>query len=169
VQLQFGPQRKYPRLRIGRPEEANVEQIVTGVQRLVPLGLQVEKSWMRDLLGIPEPAAGAELLTPPATPSWSGSGSFGDPYALQAQRPGRRSANEIAALALAAEQLTQPAFDDLVGEIRTALQSARSLADIRTHLKTLKLKPDNMAKALQLALVMAQLAGRDDIADAATT
>jgi phage gp29-like protein len=166
VQLQFGPQKKYPRLKIGRPEEANVEQIVTGVQRLVPLGLQVETSWMRDLLGIPEPAPGAVLLTAPAATPMFG-GGFGGPPALQSQPP-VRTADDIAALAAEAEQLAQPAFNEIVGQIRTALQSANSFEDVRAHLKALKLKPDKMASALRLAFVMAQLSGRADIADAAT-
>jgi phage gp29-like protein len=166
VQLQFGPQKKYPRLKIGRPEEANVEQTVNGVVRLVPFGLQVEKSWMRDLLGVPEPAAGAELLTAPAATPMFG-GGFGGPPALQSQAV-RRTADDIAALAAEAEQLAQPAFNDIVGEIRTTLQSATSFDDVRARLKSLKLKPDKMASALRLALVMAQLSGRADISDAAT-
>jgi phage gp29-like protein len=171
VQLQFGPQRKYPRLRIGREEEENLSQTIDGVVKLVPLGLQVAESTMRQKLGLPEPKAGERMMVAPPTAQWPGGNMIGerDLYSMQSQRPVRRTANEIAALAFAAEQLTQPAFDDLVGEVRTALQSAKSLADIETHLKTLKLKPDNMAKALQLALVMAKLAGRDDLADAATS
>ena len=84
---------------------------------------------------------------------------------MQSQSPARRT-DDIAALASAAEQLAQPAFNDLVGEIKTALQSATSLDGIRAHLKKLKLNSDKLTKALQLALVMAQLSGRADIADA---
>ena len=170
VQLQFGPQKKYPRLRIGRPEESNVEQIVTGVMRLVPLGLQVEKSYMRDLLGIPEPAAGADLLVAPAATPMFGGGGFGGgnefrgPAALQS-RQAQRTADEVAALAAAAEHLTQPAFNELVGHIRTALQSATSLKDVRAKLSHLKLDGGKLADAMRLALVMAQLAGRADIVD----
>lgn len=73
IDLEFGPQRAYPRLKIGRPEERDVMQTVEAVEKLVPLGLRVQKSWMSDLLGIPDPDAGAELLGgPPAPPAGAG-------------------------------------------------------------------------------------------------
>jgi phage gp29-like protein len=165
IQLEFGPQKKYPQLRIGREEEENLSQTIDGVVKLVPFGLQVEEAVMRQKLGLPEPKPGAVLMVAPATPPPFG--GFGGPPSLQSSRPpARRSADDIAALATAAEQLAQPAFNDLVGEIRTALQSATSFADVRKRLDALKLNPENMASALRLALVMAKLSGRDDIADA---
>jgi len=166
IQLEHGPQKKYPRLRIGREEEEDLTQTIDGVVKLVGYGLEVEAAVMREKLGLPEPRPGAKLLVAPAATPLFGGGGSGNPSALQSQSPAQRTADDIAALAAAAEQLAQPAFNDLVGEIRTALQSATSLEDIRAHLKKLKLKPDKLTKALQLALVMAQLSGRADIADA---
>jgi phage gp29-like protein len=66
VDLNHGPQARYPKICIGRPEAEDIKQTVEAVARLVPLGLKVEQSVMRDKLRIPEPADGAELLTPPA-------------------------------------------------------------------------------------------------------
>jgi phage gp29-like protein len=71
VQLEYGPQKRYPRLRIGREEERDVKLTVDAVTRLAPMGMRVSASEMRDLVGLSEPDAGAELLTAPA-PSLSG-------------------------------------------------------------------------------------------------
>lgn len=65
VSLNHGPRKKYPRISIGRPEEVDVEKLVKNVTQLVPLGLKVGMSTMRDKIGIPDPADDEELLTPP--------------------------------------------------------------------------------------------------------
>ncbi len=181
IQLEFGPQAKYPAIRIGREEEENLTQTIEGVVKLVPMGLKVSAAVMREKLGLPEPKPEDELLVAPARapspfdpmqddsadPAGNAQNLQGSP-ALQARRSGRRTADEIAKLAAAAEQLAQPAMNEIIAEIRTALQSARSIEDVRAHLDRLKLDTDNLTRAMQLALVMAKLAGRADIADAAS-
>lgn len=165
MMLEYGPLEAYPRLRIGADDDDNIEQMIKGAVNLVPMGLRVSESFMRDKLGIPDPAPDEVLLTPPPqAPSPFGFDATGSP-ALQSRRLGKRSASEVALLAAAAERLAQPAFDELVGEIRTALMSAKSLEDVRKHLGHLRLDEANMADALRLSLVMAKLAGRADIAD----
>jgi phage gp29-like protein len=41
VQLEHGPQLKYPKLRIGRDDEENLSQTIDGIVKLVPMGLKV--------------------------------------------------------------------------------------------------------------------------------
>ncbi|UGA45999.1 DUF935 domain-containing protein [Bradyrhizobium quebecense] len=167
VQLERGPQLKYPTLRIGRDEDEDLTQTIEGVTRLVPMGLKVSMVEMRSKLGLREPGPQEEVLTAPAAPSPFGS-LLGDPAAassLHARMLRRRSADEVAELARVAENLSEPAFTELVDHIKTALQSAVSLEDVRTHLARLKLDPARMTRALQMALVIAKLAGRTDIVD----
>jgi phage gp29-like protein len=122
---------------------------------------------MRTKLGLRKPKPGAKLLVAPAAPI-SSFGGFGNGGALQARQvPPKRTADDIVALAAAAEHLTQPAFDEMVAEIRTALQSATSLEDVRARLRHLQLDDSKMADALRLALVIAKLSGRENIIDAA--
>ncbi|PZO81613.1 MAG: DUF935 domain-containing protein [Mesorhizobium amorphae] len=66
VDLNFGPQKAYPRLKIGRPEEEDVEKLVRNVVQLVPFGLRVSTAVMRDKLGLPDPDAREEVLGKPA-------------------------------------------------------------------------------------------------------
>lgn len=62
VQLEYGPQRRYPRLIIARPQHKDLKLIAESLNVLVPLGLRVEESEVRDTFGFSDPAPGARLL-----------------------------------------------------------------------------------------------------------
>lgn len=64
IDLNRGPRKKYPKLKIGRPDEEDVAALVKNVKELVPLGLEVGMSTMQKRIGIPAPAAGEKLLGP---------------------------------------------------------------------------------------------------------
>ncbi|MFC5423842.1 DUF935 family protein, partial [Bosea eneae] len=56
IALNFGPQAKYPRLNIGRPDEVPLNDVVNAIDKLGPQGLTVEASELRDRLGFSDPA-----------------------------------------------------------------------------------------------------------------
>jgi phage gp29-like protein len=64
--LEFGEQKRYPRLKIGRPEAEDLDAAASALEKLVPLGLRVSMSAVRDKFGWADPKAGEEVLTPPA-------------------------------------------------------------------------------------------------------
>ncbi len=165
IDLEHGPQDAYPRLRVGRAKETDVELVVKSVERMVPLGLKVEKSWMNDLLGIPDPEDGAELLAPrgPAAPAATVpvDGPPARP-ALQQQARG----DGVDRLADTADDLAGPAGDARVDRIQAIVDGAASLEDVRDRLLELDLGGDAFADMLRLAMVYAELSGRDEIAAA---
>ncbi|WP_328184639.1 DUF935 domain-containing protein [Marinobacter sp. OP 3.4] len=65
IDLNYGVQRRYPTIRIHIPEPEDLKQLVDAVERLVPLGLRVERSVVSDKLGLPDPDDDAEVLQPP--------------------------------------------------------------------------------------------------------
>lgn len=69
IDLNFGPQQAYPKLKVGLPDPLSVIELSGILKELVPLGLTVEKSWVRDRIGAPEPASGADVLGPPPAPA----------------------------------------------------------------------------------------------------
>ncbi len=74
VMFNRGERKRYPSLRIRRPDQEDIDSLVNNVVKLVPLGLRVEASVMRDKLGLPDPDKGAEVLTSPMA-------AFGAPFA----------------------------------------------------------------------------------------
>ncbi len=66
VELEWGPQPRYPRLALVRPEAEDIERMARTLALLVPLGLRVETAEVRDRLGLADPAPGAETLAAPA-------------------------------------------------------------------------------------------------------
>lgn len=65
VDIEFGPQKKYPKLVIAREEPEDLKSLADALGTLVPLGLKVQMSEVRDRMGFAEPDAGAELLGAP--------------------------------------------------------------------------------------------------------
>jgi phage gp29-like protein len=67
IDLNFGPQDAYPRIRIGRPEVKDAKLVVDAVKALVPMGLEVDMGEVRSIIGLRAPAAGAVLLKAPVS------------------------------------------------------------------------------------------------------
>ncbi|MFD1330248.1 DUF935 domain-containing protein [Mycoplana ramosa] len=64
VDFNHGRRKSYPKIKIGRPDVVDIEKLVNNVAKLVPLGLKVGMTTMRDRIGIPDPDADEELLMP---------------------------------------------------------------------------------------------------------
>lgn len=62
VDLEWGPQQSYPRLVIARPEQEDLTQLADSLEKLVPLGLEVEEDEVRAKFGLSKPKPGAKLL-----------------------------------------------------------------------------------------------------------
>ena len=72
VALNFGEMKLYPRLRIAREKREDLAALITNLGALVPMGLEVEMSVIRDKLGLPEPPKGAKILAAPAAAGMPG-------------------------------------------------------------------------------------------------
>lgn len=66
IDLNWGPQQAYPRLALHAPDQEDLTLLVSALEKLVPLGLKVEQSVIRDKFGLPEPEDDAEILGVPA-------------------------------------------------------------------------------------------------------
>ncbi len=60
IDLNFGPQENYPCISIAQPDAEDVQTIITACEKLVPLGLRVEQSVIRDKIGLPDPDKNAK-------------------------------------------------------------------------------------------------------------
>ncbi|HEC90325.1 MAG TPA: DUF935 family protein, partial [Alphaproteobacteria bacterium] len=177
IDLNRGPQQRYPRVHVGRPEDVDVPRVVDGVKVLVPLGLKVGQKQMRDLLGLWEPDKDEELLRPPAAasppspPSPTAAKKIGGRATATATPGGADQASIVRDgrddLADLAEEAGRPAMDEMIDAIRAAVDSASSMSDVGAAL--IELYPDldaaGLVEALREAQVLAELEGRAELLD----
>lgn len=172
MDLEFGPGGPYPRVRIARPEAEDIAALTKNVARLVPLGLRVGMSTMRDRLGLPDPGPDEEVLAAPAAPA-APAAAPALQAALQAERQPAgqpagqpedqpegqpedqgRTADEIIAGA------ARPPIGELVGRVRRIIAGAGSLEEAAAALENaMGAAPAELSADLAQALLLAWLAG----------
>lgn len=62
VDLNFGPRPRYPKLTIPVTEQEDIKTLSEALKNLIPVGLKVQMSEVRDRLGFADPEEGAELM-----------------------------------------------------------------------------------------------------------
>ncbi len=169
VAFNFGPQDRYPRLLIGRPDELPIGAVVDAVAKLVPVGLRVQASELRDRLGLSEPDEGAELLErarpapPPASPQQAPAPA---PIAANARLPAALQTGTLV------DRLTRRVAEDAAGalggltaEVRAEIEAATDMPDLARRVAALQLDPAQLALALGRGLAIAHLAGQAALLD----
>lgn len=173
IDLEFGPQESYPKIRIGRPEDKDVVAMTSTARAF---GLRVKKTEAYALAGFSIPEDGDEVIelgaaTAPIEdrsgalrePGGDGKDAGGAPT-LHAQQPPLPNRDELEQLGADLMAEAQDALFDQIGDV---VKSANSLDEIRTRLTALVPDIDRTAlrSALRQALVIAQLTGRVDLLD----
>jgi phage gp29-like protein len=161
--LNFAPGRPYPRLIIDVPQPEDTKLLVDALEKLVPLGLKVEQSVIRDKLNIPAPAVGAELLGIPAP--------VATPPLAQATNSEQTPTKPVVMADIVDNQVRTMEraagvyVDDMVEQIKELLDTVNSLEEFRDRLIETypAMTTSQLADAIADGLTAASLAGRDDI------
>ncbi|MES2435068.1 MAG: DUF935 domain-containing protein [Pseudomonadota bacterium] len=187
IQMEFGPQTAYPRLRIEEPEEEDLKALADALGPLIDRGLEVEQATILSRFGLPEPKPGAKLLRPEgagATPTDPNDPNSKikrvldvfkrvEPHsaptpALQAEGAlaGKKqgcSAEELLTDQMALE--AGPAVDAMTDRIKAMFQSATSFDELRAMLTEGfdQVPQAALAKVLAEGFMAANLAGRIDV------
>ncbi|MFD1342891.1 DUF935 domain-containing protein [Litorisediminicola beolgyonensis] len=188
IQLERGPQLRYPRLVIERTEEEDLKAWSDAIGPLVDRGLPVPISAVRDKFQVPEPKDGEEILRPSAKsgPQRMDEGATGDAmgsesavkYPLNGRYGSRRGAPpEIAlqasegrseALAFSVDRLVAEGaavFERMLLKIEAMLETSSSLPEFRDQLLSAfpALDEDDLTELMAQALSGAHLAGRAEV------
>lgn len=168
VDLNEGPPRNgYPHFALVVPDEEDRAGLVDMLAKLVPLGLKVEQSVIRDKWGLPDPAPDAELLGPPAanpqenaSPIPAETASNAALRALNRAMPAPDDPTAPLVERLGVEGA--PLIDALLNPVRLLLAEAKDLDDFRETLAALypDLDPSAFAALMGQALAVAEAAGR---------
>ncbi|MEZ5752848.1 MAG: DUF935 family protein [Paracoccaceae bacterium] len=177
VQLEFGARPRYPRIIIARPEAEDLTRLATSLAALVPLGLRVSESEVRDRFGFSDPKDGEDILgkapaqpgKPAPTPDQATDTASPPPPeappALQAAGDDDEPVEVILADQLA--QTARPAIEKMIGRVEAMLDAAGSMEEFRSMLLDGfdKVDPRDLAQAVAQALVASHLAGRVSVMD----
>lgn len=152
IDLNRGPQKRYPRVVIGLPTNINIKDFADAVGALVDRGMKVEQSVARDRLGLPDPDDDADLLVPS-----SAAATVAVP-APHAARPARHSCaahsaqpDALDALADAATDEWEELVEPMVAPLREMIADAGSLEEARARLSELIAEMDTAAFEEMLA------------------
>lgn len=170
IDLEFGPQKTYPHLRIARPEKEDLAQLSSSLAKLVPIGLRVQASEIRDKFGLAEPGPEDEVLgprLPPADPAPPPPASEpADPALHHASAGGTPLPEEM--IGAAGNRLAAPAIGALVERVRALVARAGSLEEAEAALQraaAAQLTPDDLVAAMRQAMLLAWLSGASAEAD----
>jgi phage gp29-like protein len=189
IDLEFGPQKRYPRLVIARAQSADLQALATALGTLVPLGLKVSMSEVRDKFGLSEPAQDDQILAAPAptAPSTdpakpvsiikrvSGEIKRGQGVPPTTDAPQAQGAPAVVLGAPAPEDLltaqlaseAAPAMEDMLGRIGAMIGAAGSLEELEVMMRTgfPDLDAGRLADVLSRAMTAGHLAGRAAVAE----
>jgi phage gp29-like protein len=168
VNINYGPQKAYPRVVIRVPKPEDLKALSGVLKDLVPLGLEVEQSVIRDKWGLPEPKPGAKLLSAPAPVPAAPGGGF---PALNRRLALNAAAAQFypmpaPALAQNLNNAAQPAYDAMLAPVIDLVQHATSYEEILDGLAKLYPTMDDseLQALLTEASAAAYLAGRFEVA-----
>ncbi|MFN7004091.1 MAG: DUF935 domain-containing protein [Roseinatronobacter sp.] len=191
MQLEFGPLKAYPHLRIGRPEQVDIKLEAEVFERLNKAGLPLKRSEVYKKFGYEEPGADDAILGQPAqnpSPALNAtapsdpvsifkhfSGEFkrvkGQPAtvaAIQAQTPLKTPLSASDLLADQMDQELAPQMEKIIGQIEAMMAAANTMEEFREMLLAgfPKIEDAAFAEGLARGLIAAHAAGRVAAEDA---
>ncbi|UWQ76820.1 DUF935 domain-containing protein [Leisingera sp. M658] len=157
VDLNFGPQKRYPQLKLARPEAEDLKAWTDAATPWVEVGLQVSEKEVLAKLGLSAPKSGERILgKPPETPPQPGlqpgagsgntpesifkggfntrNGNSGGDTALQAEQPSTgdfSGVSPIPDLTARLELEAGPAVDGMLDQIEAMFGAASSFEEFR--------------------------------------
>jgi phage gp29-like protein len=187
IAFTFGPQADYPDIRIGRPNEIPLKDLIAGVADLGPLGLKVKASEIRerlqltapddddtDVIGgaaipVAKPAIPGLSVTPPAAQEANARSWLGD---LIERHSVLGALTRDEAPPDVVEQLTARLAEDAAGAmagltkiVRHQFEEAASLNDLVHRISRLDLPQAEFAEAMARGMALANLVGQASLMD----
>ena len=162
MDLEFGPGGPYPRVIIARPKQEDLTLLSNSLQKLVPLGLRVSASEIRDKFGLSDPDKDEDVLRAPVAAPIAVSAETAT--ALQAKQP-KATAHPADQIAQAMQAQGAPAIEEMVATIETMLAKASDLHEFRAMLSAAfgDIDSSKFAAVLAGGMAAAHAAGRSDL------
>ena len=184
IDLNYGPQTAYPRLKITRPEPEDLSAFSTAVGAMIDRGLEVDQAEVREKFGLSEPKAGAKLMrssapsAPPGDPVDPNVKIKSNPAKIKRveadlrgtvapQQEGplagkKQGSDEVTLLAERLAIEAEPALADIMSQIEAMLAASASLEEFREMLLAgfPKLDASALAEKIAQGMMAAHAGGR---------
>lgn len=173
IDLNFGPQDKYPHLVIRAVEQGDLTLLSDALAKLVPLGLEVEQSEVRDKFGLSEPAKGAKILglaVAQTSPDQLAAAMQRQEAAAHSSPPEGSDSPAQDALFVVTKERAEAGLGTVIDAAEQLLAKAATLEEFRDTLIDLFAETDQegLAEVLAQAELLANLAGRFEAQDEAS-
>lgn len=171
IDLNFGPQENYPVVQLRAPKAEDIKALSDALGKLVPLGLRVEQSVIRDKLGLPDPdeKAKPEDLLGVTQVRGPGNGERGTQLNRERTALNQEGAEPDLADQYAAQLSGQsaPVMDGWIETIRELVATSGSLEEVREKLAGLydKMDAGQLGELMMYAMTAANLGGRAEVQD----
>jgi phage gp29-like protein len=178
IAFTFGPQKEYPTITIGRPNEIPIKDVVEAVADLGSMGLKVKASEIRERLGLSKPEDGDEVVGGAAAPVEKPvipTPAKALPMDGFSQRPawlGALISRHSEAPDDVLDALTTRLADDAAGamhglteHVRVALHAATDMRDLASRLHDLKLPRAEFTEAMARGMALAEMVGQASLVE----
>lgn len=163
INLNFGGQERYPKIDLYKPDEKNIDQIITAVEKLGPQGLTVRADEVRSLLGLANPDEGDDVIGGRSGHGFEGGehGWLQNPE-MNAERGD--ASGTIEALEEEAENGYVQISEDIAAVIEKAADKAADFDSFRKELQKLVIswEPDKIAECIAVATFKARVLGNTE-------
>lgn len=165
ILLNKGPQARYPRIRIGRTENVDIEKVANAADKAVRFGMKISEKGLRDKMGLPEPESPEDVLVIPSAPPAEPPPP--DPKQTKTTTASQKRPHAHDALDQLADELAgdwEEVMNPLKTLIERAAQDSTSFEDFQQNLLEVASQMDmsDVAEQLAKASFTANLAGQLD-------
>lgn len=184
MQLEFGPMKEFPRLKIADPEEEDLKALADAVGPMIDRGLRVSQASIRAKFRLPEPQGDEELMMPqgksaPAAEADPANSDFkrkpdvfkrgdalsGGKTAAQSEGPSlpeKQGGSPEGRLTDRLADEAAPPMADMLAQIEAMVEAAASLEELRQMLVEAfpEVASEGLAAVLAEGLLAGNLAGR---------
>lgn len=175
IDLNYGVQENYPQLSIRKQDAYDLESLAKNLAVLVPLGLRVSESEVRDKFGLSDPKPDEVILgqqtttiatnhqQTPTSSHFQSCGCGCQSKAINSEQP--TDATPITALTQAMQQQTESAMQSLIDQIGELVKNANSLEQLQEDLVNSygDLDSSELTNIMSAGFLLAQLHGINDV------
>lgn len=168
IQLNHGPRSAYPRVAFREPEQADIPVLAEALSKLVPLGLRVEASEVRDKMGFSDPAPDAECLAPQGNIPATATNRQAPRHAVGLNSEQSAAAPDSADIVAARlNQDAMAATDPWLDRLRELTMGATDLTELRGRIVEAfgDLDVAELGSLIAQACALADLSGRAEVKD----